>query len=194
MKLSKLNKIALIGASTGGPGHLTKIIRALPAEIKGALIIAQHMNHSFLPGFVKKIGEQCAIQTTLMQKGDYIIDNRIFVVTGRSSVRVENGSLICSEVKSVVDSYNPDIDHLFSSFSEVISSTKVMGVILTGIGDDGVKGCVKLSQKSSVCIAESEKSAVVYGMPQRAKEQVLGVKVLSIDEIAQMIKEFLNDV
>ncbi|MDQ7044229.1 MAG: chemotaxis protein CheB, partial [Sulfurimonas sp.] len=91
---------------------------------------------------------------------------------------------------SKTNAYNPDINELFQSCAELNTKLNILACILTGIGADGAKGMAKLSTIDVLCIAESEESAVVYGMPKRAKELCSKVQVKSLDEIIKTIIEF----
>lgn len=180
----------LIGASTGGPAHIEKILNALFEPLNFTLIIAQHMDSKFLPGFVKQLASRTSHSILLSQENQTIVKGNVYIATNYCSL-YKNGDDIKFHVKEFLDArFNPDINHLFSSALPLKKNNKLLAIILTGIGDDGVKGCELLTENGVECIAESEKTAKVYGMPARAKERVANIKVLDLNEIIQAIQTF----
>ena len=103
---------------------------------------------------------------------------------------MRGGSLFISKSDNSKVRFNPDIDTLFKSAVNLKDKFTVMSVILTGIGDDGSDGCFKLIEEGIECIGENEESAVVFGMPKKAKEKNQKVKLKSLEEIIKEIKEF----
>jgi len=114
----------------------------------------------------------------------------VYIATGRVHLCEHNGHLQVERVETVNDHYNPDIDHLFTQMAAFAGQTTMLGVILTGIGADGVEGCVKLAQQGAKCVAESQESAIVYGMPMRAKERIPTIEVQKLDTIINTILTF----
>lgn len=182
-------KIILIGTSTGGPGHLRQIVAALDGSFDAAVVIAQHMDSVYLPSFAKQIGELCRLDVQLVSERTILEKGRVYICAVSMAL---HRSVAGPEIgpARAEGPYNPDIDGLFASSAFLAGDVEVMGIILTGIGDDGAQGCLRLSEAGGRCIAESEESAVVYGMPKRVLELNPGVSVLPLGKIIAAILEF----
>ncbi len=184
-----VGKIILIGTSTGGPGHLRQIVSALDGSLEAAVVIAQHMDRVYLPSFAKQIGELCSLNVQLVSERTILEKGRVYICAVSMALhRCGAGAEIGPAPAE--GPYNPDIDGLFASSAFLAGDVEVMGIILTGIGDDGAQGCLRLSEAGGRCIAESEESAVVYGMPKRVLELNPGVSVLPLGKIIAAILAF----
>jgi len=175
-------KIVLIGASTGGPKKISKIISSLEDLNDSVVIIAQHMAHDFLGSFSNELNKISKNKVLIAQNNTKITPKHIYICEEKTYQK--NGIFI----KEKSNHFNPDINALFNSFVGV--NSEVLGVILTGIGDDGVEGCVNLSQNQATCITETKKSAIIDGMPSRAREK--NITAFDFDEILAKIVEFVK--
>lgn len=184
------NKIILIGASTGGPGHIKKILSALEPNFNASIVIAQHMGHDYLPSFVKQLNSICLHQVHLLCANTSLLPSQIYVASLLTTIKVEADKLICLQKQPQASAYNPDIDCLFTSASLISAKVPVMGVILTGIGSDGALGCQKLSEMGGDCIAECKTSAIVDGMPMQTRNLVKNIKILPLEQIIKQINVF----
>ncbi|MFT7003330.1 MAG: two-component system chemotaxis response regulator CheB [Sulfurimonas sp.] len=192
MKNSIPRKIVLIGASTGGPGQIEKILGALEKLEDTSIIIAQHMSEGFMPSFAKRLQEHYINDISIAQNGNLLEVGKIYVCCGKTMVSKSASGLTFSQEKSTEHAFNPDINIVFKSFLAFTKDTEILSVILTGIGSDGVEACKMLSEKACVCITESEESAIVDGMPCRARKEVQNIKVQDINDIVKSIKEFCS--
>lgn len=192
LKHSVLDKIVLIGASTGGPGQIQKIITSLPELRDSTVIIAQHMVKGFIPSFMNRLKEYTKNSVFMAEDGQILQPGCIYLCNGHTSVVKSNYNLAFAHAPSENNTYNPDINTLFHSLVPFTSTVEILGVILTGIGDDGVDGCMKLSLHGCSCLTETEESAIVDGMTSRARQLVPNIKALNIKEIIQTIEEFCN--
>ena len=183
-------KIVLIGASTGGPGHLKKILAHIPTHYNGAIVIAQHMNATFIPSFISQFQTELRLPV-------HTVDHKISLQSSHIYICPQNCQLKRGDITSKIEPvdvgetpYNPSIDSLFLSSVECIKDAEILAVLLTGIGHDGANGLSELQKNGALCIAESEKSAIVYGMPKRAVE--INPKIISkpLDDIVEIIKQF----
>ena len=113
----------------------------------------------------------------------------IYVCEG--TIKLDSKKIFRQE-KALKNSYNPDIDTIFNSFVSVSDDYEILTVILTGIGSDGVEACKNLSNHGATCITESQSSAIVDGMPSRARALVPNVKIYDINEIINKIKDFCD--
>lgn len=184
------DKIILIGASTGGPGHIKKILTSLKPEFTATIIIAQHMGNDYIPSFVKQLNSICCHEVHPVVSQSVLLPSHIYVSSLLSSINIASKGLIFQQKNSVADGYNPDIDYLFTSAAKIARQIPILGIILTGIGNDGANGCKLLSEGGGECIAESETSAIVDGMPMQTRKIVDNIKILSLDEIISQINLF----
>lgn len=183
-------KVVLIGASTGGPGQLQKIILALLPLRNTTIIIAQHMAKDFIGSFASRLHASSVNPVYVTSNNLPIESSAIYVCSGFTSIYKKDSQLYFKQESSAENKFNPDINHLFNSFTPFIKELEILSVILTGIGNDGVDGCKNLSIGGAKSLTESEKSAIVDGMPSRARNEVQGIIVLDIDGIVKTIKEF----
>lgn len=177
----------LIGASTGGPGLIEKIITALPDNINGSIIIAQHMQKALLKSFANRLDRLHNTTAFLVQESVYIETNHLYILEDTSKVFEKNGILFLKKELNYKDLYHPSIDTLFLSFAK-IKNTDISAYLLSGIGDDGAKGLLELKKCGYKTTAQDEKTSIVYGMPKVAKEINGCDYVKSIDEIINDIK------
>ena len=186
MKHSVPKKIVLIGASTGGPGQIQKIINSLPKLQNTTIVIAQHMVDGFMDSFANRF-QNISYNSISVVKDNQIFKNaNIYICEGET--KLTNNSF--SKKNSSLDSYNPNINILFNSFCSLTKDSQILCLILTGIGDDGVDACKNLSLSGARCITESHESAIVDGMPNRARVLVPNIEVNDIDKIVKIISEF----
>jgi len=187
LKLLKQTKILLIGASTGGPSEIEKIINFLPLLQNSAVIIAQHMPAPFLENFAKSLQRKtpnplvCIDEQTELQKG------KIYLCKESMALDVKS-----FEFKKPSDKgfYNPDIETLFSSFIPLASKYEVMVVVLTGIGNDGSKAALLLSKEGARVLTEEAKNCIVDGMPSAVRKNVPNAEVYSLSKIIEEIGVF----
>lgn len=182
-------KIVLIGASTGGPGHLKKILSVIPPTYNGAIIIAQHMNATFIPSFISQFQNELHLPVHAVDARMNLHASHVYICPQNCRLKQAD----CTRIEPMEEGetpYNPSIDSLFSSAVECIGHAEILAVLLTGIGHDGANGLSELQKHGAQCIAESEKSAIVYGMPKRAVEINPNITSFALDEIVQIIKTF----
>lgn len=184
------HSLILIGASTGGPGRIHTILESLDAHFKTPIIIAQHMAASFIPSFVKQLQSISPLRIHAIEQNQKIEPYTIYFCTQTSQL-TRNGSEIWIEIlPSQEYPYNPEIDTLFNSAGQLAPYLKILGIILSGIGEDGAKGSLALSISGASCYFENEQSATVYGMPRRAKELVTDAPTGDLTEIIHAIHQF----
>ncbi|MCK9491109.1 MAG: CheB methylesterase domain-containing protein [Sulfurimonas sp.] len=185
-------KIVLIAASTGGPGQIEKIIKALPKLNDTSIVIAQHMVVGFMDSFAKRLDEDPTNSIFAANDKTYLVSSGIYVCSGYTRVSRDSNGIIFSKKDSKINTFNPDINYIFSSFLPFTKDIKFLSVILTGIGADGVEACKALQENGSLCLTETQQSAIVDGMPSRARKEIQNIKVLDIKEIVEEIREFCS--
>ncbi|MCF6309904.1 MAG: CheB methylesterase domain-containing protein [Sulfurimonas sp.] len=192
MKHSVPSKLVLIGASTGGPGQIKKIINSLPLLVNTTIIIAQHMVSGFMPSFAKRLKENSQHKISMAQNDTIVEAGHIYLCEGFTTVVKHDSQFIFKYKPAKDNDYNPDINAVFNSCVAFTKDVEIYCVILTGIGSDGVNACKQLTLNGAKSITESEKSAIVDGMPCRVRKEVPNIQVSDIEEITEKIKEFCN--
>ncbi|MBT0584899.1 protein-glutamate methylesterase/protein-glutamine glutaminase [Alteromonas oceanisediminis] len=187
----KRYKLLAIGASTGGPVALQKVLQPIPASYPYPIVIVQHMPGTFTEAFAERLNSLCAIQVKEAQTGDVLKPGHAYVAPGGKQMRVDGTSnnarlTILDTVAGPEQMYKPSVDVTFSSIAKVYMGD-VLGIILTGMGADGRDGCSELKQRGSVVWAQDEKSSVVYGMPQAVTVAKIAQRSLPLDSIASSI-------
>jgi len=190
LKSLEPKKLILIGSSTGGPAHLEKILAALDEDFGAAIVIAQHMGSEFIPSFVKRLNERSKLDVAQGHQDATLANGKVFIVSQHSELQTSNNQIYISISKNEYAHFNPDINALFFSAAKLTVKCEILAIILTGIGEDGADGCSILGEKGAYCIAESPKTAVVYGMPARAKERTKNIHTKDLYEIIEIIKQF----
>lgn len=147
------------------------------------------MMSEFIPSFIQRLKIASQNPLSMAKNATSIEAGHIYICSGHTQITQGDSGLSFLQEEAPQDSYNPNINLLFGSFVDYVSSLETLAVILTGIGDDGVSGCSELSLKGAACITEDE-SAIVDGMPARARASVANIKVANIEQIIEIIKEF----
>jgi two-component system chemotaxis response regulator CheB len=178
-----------IASSTGGPSALLEIFSRIPPVTPAAFVIAQHMPDKFTRTFAERLARRGPVRVTEAADGDRIGLCTGFVCPGRQCMEIEqNGTEYRLKVRpaSPEDRYVPSADRLLASLAR-IAGPRALGVILTGMGDDGVEGARAIMKAGGTVIAESQETAVVYGMPGAAKRAGVVTRELSLPQIADYV-------
>jgi len=182
--------IVAIASSTGGPSALLDIFSRVPLTNSCGFVIAQHMPEKFTRTFAERLDKRGAVRVTEAAEGDRVAKLTGFVCPGRQCVEVDRHGLEyrlrVAAPKQPEDRYVPSADRLFRSVAASCGSSAI-GVILTGMGDDGVEGAKAIRDAGGVVIAESQETAVVYGMPGAAVRAGLVNHVLPLPQIASYV-------
>jgi len=186
----EISKLILIGSSTGGPGHIDKILKGLKHSFEGSIIIAQHMSPHFIESFARQVGTISPLEVKVVTDGMMLQPSAVYVCSGECQIINEDHHLVFKQQHSADTIYTPDIDTLFYSAAHLSRGLQRFGIILTGIGEDGAKGSFELFNSGGKCMFESEESAIVYGMPRRAIELVPQADVGNISQIVDAINRF----
>jgi two-component system chemotaxis response regulator CheB len=183
-----------VAASTGGPTALTTILSQLNADPRCAVLIAQHMPDTFTRTFAERLNRHSALDVSEARTNTPIWGAAALVCPGRRCLEVQlDGNRFVTDVRfpTPQDRYVPSADRLFTSLANV-AGRNTIGVILTGMGDDGMEGAKALVRRGGVVIAESEETAVVYGMPQAAVKAGVVRRSLPIGEIANYLNDLMR--
>jgi len=181
-------KVVAIGASTGGTEALTVLLEALPSDSPG-IVIVQHMPEMFTRAFANRLNGLCSITVKEAESNDTVLRGHALIAPGnhhmllkrsgaRYYVEVKDGPLVCR--------HRPSVDVLFRSAARYAGQNAV-GVILTGMGDDGASGMHEMKKAGAVTIAQDEETCVVFGMPNEAIKRGAVDKVLPLPNVAGAI-------
>ncbi|MBK6267253.1 chemotaxis-specific protein-glutamate methyltransferase CheB [Marivirga sp. S37H4] len=180
-------KLIVIGASTGGPGAIENIILQLPNNLILPIIIAQHMPESFIQSFAKRLNLLTELQVKVAESGEELKPGYIYLAPGTANLELRknphsDGVITHFSKKQYVEFNYPSIDCIMESAAKIYGS-KMIGVILTGMGKDGSEGLKKVKEKGGITIAQDEKTAVVYGMPKNAFDTGATDRLVPIDQM-----------
>jgi two-component system, chemotaxis family, protein-glutamate methylesterase/glutaminase len=180
--------LVAIGASTGGPSALTRVLSRYERVADVAFVIAQHMPGSFTGAFAQRLDRYSRLQIREARDGDPVVAGEALVCPGSSCMEVMPGPRPWVRLRPPHpdERFVPSADHLFASVAEAYG-TRAIGVVLTGMGDDGAEGSRKISRAGGTIIVESEQSAIVYGMPRAAARAVTQCESLMLDDIPAAI-------
>ena len=181
--------LVAIGSSTGGPSALLEVFAKVPQTTTSAIVVAQHMPDKFTRTFAERLDKRGTVRTREAEDGDKISRGTGFVCPGRQCMEVVS---VDSELRLKVgapasgDRYVPSADRLLASAARAMGS-RTIGVVLTGMGDDGLLGARAIREAGGIVIAESQETAVVYGMPGTVVKAGLASQVLPLPEIAEYV-------
>jgi two-component system chemotaxis response regulator CheB len=179
------DKVVAIGASTGGTEALLEILRALPVDSPG-IVVVQHMPERFTAQFAARLDSLCAISVKQASSGDTVMRGQALIAPGNHHLLLKrSGARYFVEVSEgpLVNRHRPSVDVLFRSTARYAGANAV-GVILTGMGDDGARGMLEMKEAGAHTVAQDEASCVVFGMPAEAIKRGGVDKILPLDRIA----------
>jgi two-component system chemotaxis response regulator CheB len=183
--------LVCIASSTGGPSALLEIFGKIPATSSAAFLVAQHMPDKFTRTFAERLDKRGPVRTTEAQDNDPVAKMTGFVCPGRQCMElVTMGQELRLKVapSAPTDRYVPSADRLLKS-AAAAGGSKCIAVILTGMGDDGVEGARAILEAGGSIIAESQETAVVFGMPGAVVRAGLAAKVLPLPQIAEFLAQ-----
>lgn len=163
------DRIIVVGASTGGTEALRELLEPLPADGPG-LVIVQHMPEGFTGAFARRLNQCCRIEVKEAESGDRVVQGRALIAPGNRHVvlRRTGGQYAVDVVEGpLVSRHRPSVDVLFRSAAQA-AGPNAIGVILTGMGDDGAEGLREMKGAGARTLAQDEASCVVFGMPKEA--------------------------
>ncbi|HMA49565.1 MAG TPA: chemotaxis response regulator protein-glutamate methylesterase [Magnetospirillaceae bacterium] len=182
-------KIVCIGASTGGTESLRVVIEALPADSPGVVVV-QHMPELFTASFAKRLDSLSKVTVKEAQDGDPVLRGHVLIAPGnRHTLLQRSGARYHVAVQDgpLVSRHRPSVDVLFRSAARY-AGANALGIIMTGMGDDGAKGLLEMRQAGAATIAQNEESCVVFGMPKEAIALGAAERILPLDLLAMEIR------
>jgi two-component system chemotaxis response regulator CheB len=181
-------RVVCIGASTGGTESLRVVLEALPVASPG-IVIVQHMPEKFTEAFARRLDGLCEMEVKEAADGDAVLRGRALIAPGNRHMLLQrSGARYYVTVKDgpLVSRHRPSVDVLFRSAAHSVGANGV-GIIMTGMGDDGAHGLLEMKQVGALTVAQDEASSVVFGMPKEAIALGAADKVLPLDRLAAEI-------
>jgi chemotaxis response regulator CheB len=182
-------KLVALGVSTGGPNAVQSVLSQLPADFPAAIVIVQHMPVGFTELFAQRLDEACDIEVKEARSGDLLLAGRALVCPGNRHMivkRSSGGDMVVLTDDPRVNGHRPSVDVLFQSVAKEFGANGI-GVLMTGMGEDGAEGLGELKRAGGLTIAQSEESCVVFGMPKAAIERGHAQRVVPLERLAQTL-------
>lgn len=192
----KINYVG-IGASTGGPVALQEVISRIPMNFPYGIVVAIHMPKAFTGPYAERLNSKCSITVKEAADGEQVKPGTILIAPGGMHTQVVRGAGGGLVVKTAPTSsfpqyvYIPSVDLLIGSMAEATAGA-MLGVVLTGMGNDGFKGMQQLKQKGGVTIVQDEATSTIYGMPKACVDGGVADEVLPIGQIGYEIGKFMH--
>ncbi len=176
-----------IASSTGGPGALATAFKSLPADFPLPILVVQHVTRGFTIGLADWLNGETALQVGLAGHGETPRGGTILLAPDDYHMRVNGRGVVELSKETPYKGLRPSANYLFHSMARCYGS-RAMGIVMTGMGDDGAEGIEALHKAGGITIAQDEKSCVVYGMPREAVMRNAVDQVLSLDQIAAALE------
>ena len=192
-RFSSTEKLIVIGASTGGTEAIKEILVKLPADAP-AILVTQHMPENFTKSFADRLNSLCKISVKEAEHNERILPGHAYIAPGNSHLLLKrSGTHYIAELNQgpLVNRHRPSVDVLFRAAAN-IAGANALGIILTGMGKDGMQGMLEMRQAGSYTIAQDEASCVVFGMPKEAIAAGAVCEVLPLQNIARRTMEYLS--
>jgi two-component system, chemotaxis family, protein-glutamate methylesterase/glutaminase len=189
------DKVVVIGASTGGTEAILTFLEGMPAD-GPAMVIVQHMPEAFTSGFARRLNSLCEIQVKEAAHGDRVLQGRALIAPGnRHTLLRRSGGHYIVELTDgpLVSRHRPSVDVLFRSAAQA-AGPNALGVIMTGMGDDGAAGLLEMKEAGAWTIAQDEASCVVFGMPKEAVGRGAVEEIISLPLLGPTVLERVRSV
>jgi len=183
------NRIIAIGISTGGPNALQYLLAQIPADLPVSFVVVQHMPEGFTDMFARRLDECCALDVQEAKSGDLLIAGRVLICPGNRHMmvrRMPRGEMAVLSDTPPINGHRPSVDVLFHSVAQEFALTAV-GILMTGMGEDGAEGLGAIKAAGGMTIAQSEDTCVVSGMPRAAILKGYANKILPLEQLASFL-------
>jgi two-component system chemotaxis response regulator CheB len=183
------SRIIAIGISTGGPNALQYMLGQIPADFPATILVVQHMPEGFTEMFARRLDECCALDVAEAKSGDLLIAGRVLICPGNRHMmvrRMPRGDMAVLSDGPPVNGHRPSADVLFHSVAQEFGLTSV-GLIMTGMGEDGAEGLGAIKASGGLTIAQSEETCVVAGMPRAAILKGFAAKILPLNGLGSFL-------
>jgi two-component system chemotaxis response regulator CheB len=184
------SRIVAIGISTGGPQSLQYLLSQFPADFPGSVVVVQHMPSGFTDMFARRLDECCSLNVKEAQSGDLLLAGRVLICPGNRHIKVKKlalGDIAVLSDDPQVNGHRPSADVMFKSVAEEFGE-RAIGVLMTGMGEDGAHGLGLIKAAGGLTIAQGEHSCVVFGMPKAAIERGHAQRVVELEALAATLQ------
>ena len=188
IQIETTESVVVVGASTGGTEALRVFLEQLPIDCPG-MVVVQHMPEHFTAAFAARLDSICAVNIKEAENNDTVLRGRVLIAPGNKHLLLKrSGARYYVEVKTgpLVSRHRPSVDVLFRSTARYAGKNAI-GVIMTGMGDDGARGMLEMKSEGAFNIAQDEDSCVVFGMPKEAIKNGSVDKIVPLNEIADLV-------
>jgi two-component system chemotaxis response regulator CheB len=189
--MTTTDKVIAIGTSTGGTQALEKVLTRLPRTAPG-IVVVQHMPEHFTAAFADRLNQLSNVTVKEAQDGDRVISGTVLIANGGKHMLLKRSGAqytVVTKNGPLVSRHRPSVDVLFRSVANA-AGQNALGIIMTGMGDDGVKGMQEMRKTGACTYAQDEASCVVYGMPKEAIRQGAAMYEIPLEQIPQLIAKF----
>lgn len=184
-------KIVVIGASTGGPVALQRVLSALPSSFPLPIVCVQHISDGFLQGLVEWLGSVCDLKVGIAREGWQPLPGTVYFPPEGTHLLFDAEGRFRYSREQTVNGHCPSVSTTFESAASVFGNASI-GVLLTGMGNDGASGMKAIHDAGGITIAQNEKTSVVFGMPKQAIELGAAREVAPLEEIASFIMSYAD--
>lgn len=187
--LAPASKVVAIGISTGGPNSLEFMLSQLPADFAAAVLVVQHMPIGFTETFARRLNDSCNLEVKEAQSGDLVAAGRVLICPGDRHMKIRRmplGDVIVLSDDAKVNGHRPSVDVLFRSTAQEFGAS-AMGLLMTGMGEDGAEGLGVMQAAGCMTIAQDEASSIVFGMPRAAIERGYANRVVGLETLANTL-------
>jgi len=190
------NRVIAIGISTGGPNALQYLFSQIPGDFPATFIVVQHMPEGFTEMFARRLDECCALDVQEAKSGDLLVAGRVLICPGNRHImvrRMPRGDMVVLSDSPAINGHRPSADVLFHSVAQEFALSSV-GVLMTGMGEDGAEGLGAIKAAGGYTLAQSEETCVVPGMPRAAILKGYVGKIVPLDNLAAyLVSHFGSD-
>jgi two-component system chemotaxis response regulator CheB len=182
-------RVIAIGISTGGPNALQFVLPQIPADFLSVILVVQHMPEGFTEMFAKRLDDCCALEVHEARSGDLLLAGRVLICPGNRHMmvrRMPRGDMVVLSDGPPVNGHRPSADVLFHSVAQEFGLIAV-GVLMTGMGDDGAEGLGAIKAAGGMTIAQSEDTCVVSGMPRAAILKGYANKIVPLNSLGSFL-------
>ena len=187
-------EVVVLGISTGGPQSLTQMLPKLPADLSIPILIVQHMPPMFTKSLADDLNKKCALSVSEGHNGQLVQPGHIIIAPGGKQMKIrkfQENIIISITDDPPENSCKPAVDYLFRSVAHTFGG-RALGVIMTGMGNDGTLGCRLLKRNGAPILTQDEATCVVYGMPKQPADEGLADVIAPLDRIADEITRLVG--